>query len=103
MAMKLDHTVIISETNEVGIAFKRRKRGINSEHNVWPFVKCICDGFLKNGNGEKKQSVFDAFQYMLTCNPNVKGILIKGDRPLWKESPQIKYGSGLIKGSVYIN
>lgn len=103
MAMTLDHTVIISETNELEIAFQRSKIEKNSEHNVWPFVKCICDGFLKNGNGEKKQSVFNAFQYMLTCNPNVKGIRIKEARPLWKESPQIKYGSGLIKGSVFIN
>lgn len=103
IAMNLGHTVVISETNKVEIAFKRTKKTKNSEHTVWPFVKCICDGFLKKSNGEKKQSVINAFQYMLKCNPNVNGIPIQEGRPLWKESPQIKYGSELIKGSIYIN
>ena len=40
---------------------------------------------------------------MLECNPNVKGIAIKADRPLLKEYPQIKYGSGLTMGNVYID
>ncbi len=103
ITLNIKHTVVISETNEVEIAFRRKKKIKNSDHTVWPFVKCICDGFLKKSKGEKKQSVFNAFQYMLKCNPNVNGILIQDDRPLWKESPQIKYGSGLTKGSIYIN
>ena len=103
ISMKLDHTVVISETNEVEIAFNQTRMIKGSKSNVWPFVKCICDGFLKNCKGEEKQSVFNAFQYMLKCNPNVNGVPIQADRPLWKESPQIKYGNGLIKGSVFIN
>ena len=58
--------------------------------------------FLKIAKGGEKKSVFDAFQYMLSCNPNIEGIPIKADRPLLKETPMIKYGRGLRIGTVYI-
>jgi hypothetical protein len=40
---------------------------------------------------------------MLSCNPNVEGFSLKADRPLVKETPQIKYGKELTKGAVYID
>ena len=63
-------------------------------------MKCLFDGFLHK---EEKQSVYNAFQYMLKCNPNIEGIPIQADRPLLKENPQIKYGRDLKKGTVYID
>ena len=100
---KLANTVVVSETEEVGIAFTTNRTVKIWNHEVWPFVKCIFDGFLLGGCCESKPSVLTAFEYMLSCNPNVEGISIKADRPLLKETPQIKYGKRLTKGAVYIS
>ena len=99
---KLANAVVVSETGEVGIAFSTKQRVTVWNHAVWPFVKCLFDGFLIEGCCEAKGSVLKAFEYMLSCNPNVEGISIKADRPLLKETPQIKYGKRLTKGAVYI-
>jgi len=100
---KLANTVVVSETEEVGIAFTTNRTVKIWNHEVWPFVKCIFDGFLLGGYCESKQSVLTAFEYMLSCNPNVNGLPLKADRPLLRETPQIKYGKGLTKGAVYID
>jgi len=100
---KLANTVVVSETEEVGIAFTTNRTVKIWNHEVWPFVKCIFDGFLLGGCCESKQSVLTAFEYMLSCNPNVNGLPLKADRPLLRETPQIKYGKGLTKGAVYIS
>jgi len=100
---KLANTVVVSETEEVGIAFTTNRTVKIWNHEVWPFVKCIFDGFLFGGCCESKRSVFTAFEYMLSCNPNVEGFSLKADRPLLRETPQIKYGKGLTKGAVYIS
>ena len=102
IAHKLDNTVVISETAEVGIAFTLKRGTKRWEHNEWSFVKCICDGFLENGKSGEKRSVLEAFHYMIKCNPNVKGVRVQPDRPILKECPQINYGKNLKKGSVYI-
>jgi hypothetical protein len=83
--------------------FIRKRKTARWKYDVWPFVKCIFDGFFASEAGGKKQSVSDAFRYMLTCNPNIGGEPVKADRPLLKENPQIKYGSALKRGSVYIH
>jgi hypothetical protein len=103
IAKNLDRTVVITETKETEFAINQTRDTLRWKHNEWPFVKCIFDGFLQNGAKGKKQSVFNAFQYMLKCNPNIEGIPVQADRPLLKENPQIKYGSSLKKGTVYIN
>lgn len=100
---KLGNTVVISETGEVGIAFTLKPTTKRWEYNEWSFVKCICDGFLENGRSGEKRSVFDAFHYMIKCNPNVEGVGVQADRPILKECPQINYGRNLKKGSVYIH
>jgi len=100
MALKLNNTVIISQT---GFAMHQNRKTLRWKHDEWPFVKCFFDGFLHNGKEEKKQSVYTAFQYMLQCNPNIEGIPVKPDRPLLKEKPQIKYGRSLTIGTVYID
>jgi hypothetical protein len=100
---KLSNAVVVSETGEVGIAFSTKQRVTVWNHAVWPFVKCLFDGFLIEGCCEAKGSVLKAFEYMLSCNPNVEGISIKADRPFLKETPQIKYGKRLTKGAVYID
>jgi len=43
---KCANTVVISETEEVGIAFTTNRMVKIWNHEVWPFVKCIFDGFL---------------------------------------------------------
>lgn len=103
IAKNLDNTVVISETGEIGYAFISERETNRWESNVWPFVKCIFDGFLGNSISSEKRSVFEAYQYMLECNPNIEGVAVQADRPLLKESPQIKYGSSLKIGTVYIN
>jgi hypothetical protein len=103
IAMHLDNTVVITETGEVEIAFKDIRKTESWNYDEWPFVKCLFDGFLDKDLRGEKQSVFKAFQYMLQCNPNVEGLPVQADRPLLRESPQIRYGSGLQKGAVYIN
>ena len=102
IATVLDNTVVVSETEEVGIAFSINRKAKSWKDKAWPFVKCIFDGFLLSECRESKQSVLSAFEYMLSCNPNVVGLSVKADRPLLKEAPQIKYGKGLTKGAVYI-
>ena len=103
IANKLGNTVVISETGEVGIAFTLKPTTKRWEYNEWSFVKCICDGFLENGRSGEKRSVFEAFHYMIKCNPSVEGVGVQPDRPILKECPQINYGRNLKKGSVYIN
>lgn len=103
IANKLDNTVVISETGEVGIAFTLKRATKRWEYNEWPFVKCICDGFLENGRSGEKRSAFEAFHYMIKCNPNVEGVGVQPDKPLLKECPHINYGRNLKKGSVYIH
>lgn len=102
IALSLDKTVIITETRKTEMAINDIRKSFRWKHDEWPFVKCLFDGFLQGGIKGEKQSVFNAFQYMLRCNPNIEGISIQADRPLLKESPQIKYGSKLKKGSVYV-
>ncbi len=43
IAKMLDNILIVSETDEIEIAFNINKKG--TEGSIWPFVKCICDGF----------------------------------------------------------
>lgn len=100
IALKLNNTVIISQAD---LAIHQTIKTLRWKQDEWPFVKCLFDGFLHNGIKEEKQSVYNAFQYMLKCNPNIEGIPIQADRPLLKENPQIKYGRGLKKGTVYID
>ena len=95
----LNNTVVISETDKSEFAINDLRR----KSDEWAFVKCLFDGFLQNGTKGQKQSVYNAFQYMLRCNPCIEGIPVQADRPLLKEHPQIKYGSELEKGSVYID
>jgi hypothetical protein len=99
----VDNTVIVSETDEVGIAFYSKRKTKRWKYEVWPFVKCMFDGFLSAKYAGQKKSVLAAFEYMLLCNPNVEGLCVKADRPLLKETPQIKYGKRLTKGAVYID
>jgi hypothetical protein len=94
----LNNTVVITETREAEFAINDLRR----KSDVWAFVKCLFDGFLQNSTKRQKQSVHSAFHYMLRCNPNIEGIPVQADRPLLKEDPQIKYGSRLKMGSVYI-
>jgi len=103
IAMSLDNTVVITETEESEMAIKVKRRTFRWKHDEWPFVKCIFDGFLQKSTKGEKQSVFNAYQYLLICNPYIKGVPVHADRPLLKENPQIKYGSSLKKGTVYIN
>jgi hypothetical protein len=104
IAMNLHKTVVVSETRETELAINQTRKTIRWRYIEWPFVKCFFDGFLQYiDTTGKKQSVFDAFQYMLRCNPNIEGIPIKADRPLLKENPKIKYGRELKIGTVYID
>ena len=99
MTLRLNNTVVISQTD---FAMHQSRKTLKWKHNEWPFVKCFFDGFLHKSKEDKKQSVYNAFQYMLKCNPNIEGIPEKADRPLLKEIPQIKYGKSLTIGTVYI-
>ncbi len=99
----LANTVVISQTEDVGYAFRSQRTPKKWEMEVWPFVKCIFDGFIPVGRKSKRKSVSEAFEFMLRCNPNVKGVPTAADRPLLIERPQIKYGSELKRGSVFIN
>jgi len=100
IALKLNNTVIISLTD---YAIHQTRKTLRWKHDEWPFVKCLFDGFLHNGKEGEKQSVYNAFQYMLKCNPNIEGIPIQADRPLLKENPKVKYGRSLEIGTVYID
>ena len=103
IAWGLENTVVITQTGEVEIAFKNIRKTEKWGHDVWPFVKCLFDGFIRKDATGDRQSVFQAFQYMLKCNPYVEGFPLRADRPLLRESPQINYGNGLKKGAVYVN
>ncbi|MEX1347506.1 MAG: hypothetical protein AB1Z31_07255, partial [Desulfobacterales bacterium] len=103
IAMSLDNTVIITETEESEMAIKLKRKTLRWKHDEWPFVKCLFDGFSQKSTKGIKQSVFNAYQYLLICNPYIKGVPIHADKPLMKENPQIKYGSSLKKGAVYID
>lgn len=103
IASNVDNTVIVSETDEVGIAFYSKRKTKRWRYKVWPFVKCMFDGFLSSNYAGQRKSVLAAFEYMILCNPNVDGLSVKPDRPLLKEIPEIKYGKGLTKGEVYIS
>jgi hypothetical protein len=103
IALHLPKAVVVTQTKEVEHGFHQARKTIKWKHQEWPFVKCFFDGFLQHHLNRKKQSVFDAFQYMLRCNPNIRGIGIQADRPLLKEHPKIAYGSDLKIGSVYIH
>jgi len=97
--LRLDNTLVVSQSD---LAFHQTRETLRWKHDEWPFVKCLFDGFLHNGTKGEKQSVYNAFQYMLECNPNIEGIPIQVDQPLLRENPQIKYGRSLKKGTVYI-
>jgi hypothetical protein len=102
IAMRLDNTVIITETDKLEMAVKIKRKTIRWRHDEWPFVKCIIDGLSqKNPKGER-QSVYSAYHYLLRCNPYIKGVPVHPDRPLLKTNPQIKYGNRLNKGTVYL-
>ena len=103
IAMSLDNTVIITETEESEMAIKLKRKTLRWKHDEWPFVKCVFDGFSQKSTKGIKQSVFNAYQYLLICNPYIKGVPIHADKPLMKENPQIKYGGSLKKGAVYLN
>ena len=103
IAMSLKNTVVIAETRETQLAINQTRETVRWKYEEWPFVKCLFDGFLQNVTKGQKQSVFNAYQYLLKCSPNIEGIPVKADRPLLKENPQIKYGSSLKKGTVYID
>ena len=103
IATYVDNTVIVSETDEVGIAFNNKRKTKRWKYGVWPFVKCMFDGFLSANSAGQRKSVLAAFEYMLLCNPNVEGLCVHPDRPLLKEAPQIKYGKGLTQGAIYIS
>ena len=103
IAMSLDNAVIITETEESEMAIKVKRKTLRWKHDEWPFVKCIFDGFSQKNTKGENQSVFNAYQYLLLCNPYIKGVPVHPDRPLLKENPQIKYGSSLKKGTVYID
>lgn len=102
IALKLENMVIVTETNEIEIALNQNRKTIRWKHDEWPFVRCLFDGFLENYKRNGKHTIFDAFQYMLKCNPNVVGIPVQADRPLLKATPQIKYGKKLKIGTVFI-
>jgi hypothetical protein len=61
------------------------------------------DGFSQKITKGERQSVFNAYQHLLLCNPYIIGVPVHADRPLLKENPQIKYGSSLKKGTEYID
>ena len=100
---RLSNTVVVTETSEVEIAFSTRRKDKIWNYEVWPFVKCLFDGLLIRDCFGSKQSLSKAFEYMLSCNPWIRGFPLKADRPLLRESPQIKYGEELTKGAVYID
>jgi hypothetical protein len=102
ITLNIHNVVVVCETKENELAIHDQRKTVRWKHNEWPFVKCFFDGFLQCDGTKKKRSVFNAFQHLLHCNPNIEGIAIKADRPLLKENPVIRYGRGLKKGSVYI-
>jgi hypothetical protein len=102
IALRLENTVIITETDELEIAINVKRKTVRWAHDEWPFVKCILDGFSQRSKKGEKQSVYDAYYYQLRCNPYINGVPVHPDRPLLKITPQIKYGNRLNKGTVYL-
>jgi hypothetical protein len=102
IALRLDNTVIITETGDTEMALKQNRKTSQWEHDEWPFVKCLFDGLSQMSEKGEKQSVFNAYHYQLMCNPYVNGITLHPDRPLLKITPKIRYGSRLKKGAVYL-
>jgi hypothetical protein len=102
IALRLENTVIITETDELEMAVKIKRKTIKWRHDEWPFVKCILDGFSQENTSGAKQSVYSAYHYQLRCNPYIKGVPVHPDRPLLKTNPKIKYGTRLDKGAVYL-
>ncbi len=102
IALHLENTVIITETDELEIAVKIKRKTIRWSHDEWPFVKCILDGFSQKNIKGEKQSVYGAYHYQLKCNPYIKGVPLHPDKPLLKTNPKIKYGNRLDKGAVYL-
>jgi hypothetical protein len=102
IALHLENTVIITETDELEMAVKIKRKTIRWNHEEWPFVKCILDGFSPENTKGDKQSVYGAYDYQLRCNPYINGVPVHPDRPLLKITPQIKYGNKLNKGTVYL-
>jgi hypothetical protein len=94
---------LITETGEAEVAFNTKRKTLRWKHTEWPFVKCIFDGFSENSISRQKNTVFDAYQYLLKCNPCIEGWPVHPDRPLLKESPKIKYGNRLKKRAVYLH
>ncbi len=102
IALHLENTVIITETDELEMAVKVKRKTIRWSHDEWPFVRCILDGLSQKNTKGEKQSVDDAYHYQLRCNPYIKGVPVHPDRPLLKTNPKIKYGNRLDKGAVYL-
>jgi hypothetical protein len=103
IAVNLPKAVVVTQTKEVEHGFHQTRKTMMWKHKEWPFVKCFFDGFLQTDKKAEKQSVLDAFRYMLKCNPNIEGVGIQADRPLLKEHPKITYGNELAIGAVYIH
>lgn len=102
IALHLENTVIITETSELEMAVKVKRKTIMWSHDEWPFVKCIFDGFSKNDSKREKRSVYGAYHYQLKCNPYIKGVPVHPDRPLLKINPKIKFGNKIHKGTAYL-
>lgn len=102
IAKNIDNIVIVTETDALGYAIHQTQMKTGWEYEVWPFVKCLFDGFLDRNTRAHGQSVAYAFEYMLKKNPNIIGVPIRADRPLLKENPQIRYGVKLKTGTVYL-
>jgi len=102
ITLRLNNTIVITETSDIEIAIKIERKTIKWSYDEWPFVKCLFDGLSQVSEKGEKQSVFNAYQYQLVCNPYVNGITLHPDRPLLKITPKIKYGCGLKKRAVYL-
>ena len=103
IALSLQNTVVITETSETELAINQTRKTIRWKHDEWPFVRCFFDGLLKQKTNGDKPTIYDAFQYMVKCNPYIEGLPIRADRPLLRENPQIKYGEMLKIGNVFIH
>lgn len=97
ITLTIPNAVVVSQTKESEVAINEYRKTVRWNFNEWPFVKCLFDGFLEKLNSDKKKSIYDSFQYMLDCNPNIKGVPIQADRPLLKENPNITYGNEVKK------
>jgi len=103
IADNVDNVVVVTETDALGYAIHQTQMKTGWKYEVWPFVKCLFDGFIHKNSGRPSQSLAHAFQYMLKNNPNIIGVPIRADRPLLKESPQVRYGSKLSEGTISLD